>query len=341
MSLQFGVSLPTCVEGMAYPIRFADHTGIARVAAEAERLGYDSVLVNDHLSTMPYVRAGFDEPPRFYEPMVTLSYLAAQTSTIRLMTGVVVAPMREPVLLAKQASVLDQLSGGRLILGVGVGAYRAEFESVRPDFAGVPRAELVEESLEALRLLFRERVASYDGRHVRFSDVEMYPKPVQHPLPLYSSGNAAGTLRRAARLCDGWMPAGLPAARLAEGVRTLRANAEAGGRDPAAIAIAPQMVLCLGDDAGDAISRFRASQVYEHLVSLRATTLKGIDIDAYVSENLIGDAAAVTERIARLAEAGADHLAGMIVVANTVDEMLEQMRRFAVEVAPAFRRSGT
>jgi len=337
MTLEFGVSLPTCVEGMAYPIRFADHTGIARVATAAERLGYDSVLVNDHLSTMPYVRAGFDEPPRFYEPLVTLSYLAAQTSTIRLMTGVVVVPMRDPVLLAKQASVVDQLSGGRLTVGVGVGAYRAEFESVRPDLAGAPRGDLVAEGLEALRLLFEERVASYEGRYYRFHDVEMYPKPAQAPLPLYSSGNAPGTLRRAARLCDGWMPAGLPVDRLAAGVRTLREHAEANGRDPGALAVAPQMVLCLGDDADDAVARFRRSQVYEHLVSLRNTTLKGIDIDAYVSENLIGDPATVTDRIAGLAEAGAGHLAGMIVVANTVDEMLDQMERFAAEVAPAFK----
>ena len=337
MTLEFGVSLPTCVEGMAYPIRFADHTGIARVAAEAERLGYDSVLVNDHLSTMPYVRAGFDEPPRFYEPLVTLSYLAARTSTIRLMTGVVVVPMRDPVLLAKQASVVDQLSGGRLTVGVGVGAYRAEFESVRPDLAAAPRGDLVAEGLEALRLLFEERVASYEGRYFRFHDVEMYPKPAQAPLPLYSSGNAPGTLRRAARLCDGWMPAGLPVDRLAAGVRTLREHAEANGRDPGALAVAPQMVLCLGDDAADAVARFRRSQVYEHLVSLRNTTLKGIDIDAYVSENLIGDPATVTDRIAGLAEAGAGHLAGMIVVANTVDEMLDQMERFAAEVAPAFK----
>jgi len=337
MTLEFGVSLPTCVEGMAYPIRFADHTGIARVAAEAERLGYDSVLVNDHLSTMPYVRAGFDEPPRFYEPLVTLSYLAARTSTIRLMTGVVVVPMRDPVLLAKQASVVDQLSGGRLTVGVGVGAYRAEFESVRPDLAAAPRGDLVAEGLEALRLLFEERVASYEGRYFRFHDVEMYPKPAQAPLPLYSSGNAPGTLRRAARLCDGWMPAGLPVDRLAAGVRTLREHAEANGRDPGALAVAPQMVLCLGDDAADAVARFRRSQVYEHLVSLRNTTLKGIDIDAYVSENLIGDPATVTDRIAALAGAGAGHLAGMIVVANTVDEMLDQMERFAAEVAPAFK----
>jgi probable F420-dependent oxidoreductase len=335
--MQFGVSLPTCTEGMAYPIRFADHAGIERVAVLAEELGYDSVLVNDHMSTMPYVRAGFAEPPRFYEPMVTLSYLAARTSRILMMTGVVVLPMRDPVLLAKQVATLDQISGGRLTLGVGVGAYRAEFESVRPDFAGAARADLVAEGLEGMRLLFDQRVASFEGRYVRFTDVEMYPKPVQTPFPLYSSGNAPGTLRRAARLCQGWMPAGLPVSRLAEGVATLRRHAEEYGRDPDALAIAPQMVMCLGRDQDEAVARFTGSQVYEHLVSLRNTTLRNIDIDDYVSENLIGSPEQVVARIQRLADAGADHLAGMIVVANTLDEMVEQIELFAAEVMPAFR----
>jgi probable F420-dependent oxidoreductase len=334
--MRFGVSLPTCTEGMAYPIRFADHHGIAEVAVRAEQLGYDSVLVNDHLSTMPYVRAAYAEPPRFYEPMVMLSYLAARTSRIRMMTGVVVLPMRDPVLLAKQAACLDQLSGGRLTLGVGVGAYRAEFESVRPDLAGVARADLVAEGLEAIKLLFGERVASYQGRYVRFDDVELFPKPVQDPLPLYSSGNAPGTLRRAARLCHGWMPAGLPLARLRTGIETLRAHAGEHGRDPDALAVAPQLVLCLGEDPDDAIARFTASQVYEHLVSLRTTTLRGIDVGGYASENLIGSPEQVVERIGKLAEAGATELAGMIVVANTLPQLQEQIAMFATDVMPEF-----
>ena len=118
------------------------------------------MLVNDHMSTMPYVRDMFDQAPRFYEPMVTLTYVAARTSRIKLMTGVVVMPMREPVLLAKQAATLDQISGGRLILGVGVGAYRAEFESVRPTMMEAPRGALVAEGIEGMRRLFTERLSS-------------------------------------------------------------------------------------------------------------------------------------------------------------------------------------
>lgn len=338
--MKFGISIPTCVEGMAYPIRFADQHEVVALGVEAEELGFDSVLVNDHFSTMPYVRAQFPDPPRFYEPLITLGYLAARTSRIRMMTGVVVMPMREPVLLAKQAATLDQLSDGRLILGIGVGAYRAEFESVHPELAGAPRGELVAEGIEALTALFTQRVAGYEGRHYRFTDVELYPKPKQDPFPMFSCGNADGTIRRAARWCAGWMPAGMPADRLATGVERLRALAAGAGRDGAAIEVAPQLVLCVDRDAERAMERFTASQAYEHLVSLRRSTLKGIELSSYASQNLIGTVDEIVERVRRLKDAGATQLAGMIVVANTTGEMREQMRLFAEEVLPAFKEEG-
>lgn len=334
--MEFGVALPTCTEGMAYPIPFTDHEGVLRVAVEAERLGFESVLVNDHYSTMPYVRDGFPDPPRFYEPLVTLTYVAAQTRSVRLMTGIIVLPMREPVLLAKQVATLDQLSGGRLVLGVGVGAYRAEFTSVRPELARVPRSELVEEGIEALLALFTERRASYRGTHLAFDDVELYPKPLQDPLPILSCGNAPGTIRRAGALCSGWMPAGLPPQRLRAGVVEMRRVAGAAGRDSNGFAVAPQLVLCLDDDPDAAARRFTSSQVHEHLVSLRQSTLKDLDVGEFIAQNLIGSAEQVVERIGVLEDAGATHLAGMIVVADTEAELLEQLRRFAMEVGPSF-----
>jgi|SRR4051812_17323935 probable F420-dependent oxidoreductase len=335
--MEFGVALPTCTEGMAYPIRFADHTGILRVAVELEELGFDSALVNDHYSTMPYVREMFDQPPRFYEPMVTLTYVAARTSRLKLMTGVIVMPMREPVVLAKQAACLDQISGGRLILGVGVGAYRAEFESVRPMMIEAPRGELVTEGIESLQRLFTDRRASYRGKYFAFDDVEMFPKPLQDPLPILSCGNAPGTIQRAATLCAGWMPAGLPVERMAAGVERLHQLAVEAGRDPSSLLVAPQTVLCIDRSPDAAAERFRNSQVYEHLASLRNSTLKNIDIEAYMSQNLIGDPEEIIRRITVLERAGANHLAGLIVVANTELEMLDQIRFFAREVLPAFR----
>jgi probable F420-dependent oxidoreductase len=334
--MKFGVALPTCTEGMIYPVPFATPADVARVAVEAERLGYYAVMGNDHMTTQRYVRERWPEPPNFYELLMTYSYCAALTTRIRLMAGVIVMPMRHPVLLAKQVATLDQFSGGRVILGLGIGAYREEFEATHPHLKAVPRAELVVEGIRSLRLLFSERRASFDGRHYQFEDVEMFPKPLQRPLPIFSSGNAEGSIRRAAELCEGWLPAAIGPDRLSEGRARLHEYAEAAGRDPASIEIAPQLVVCIGRTAEAAEKEFKRSQVYEHLLSLQQSTLRGFDIDSYVAMNLIGSVDEVCERIDRYRNAGADHLAGLLFAGNSVDEMIEQFRLFAEAVVPRF-----
>jgi len=236
--VKFGVALPTCTEGMLYPIPFAAPADVVRVAVEAERLGYHAVMGNDHLTTQAYVRKRWPDPPNFFEPLITYAYCASSTKTIRFMTGVIVLPMRHPVVLAKQVATLDQFTGGRVVLGVGVGAYREEYEATQPRLKEVARAELVEEGIVAMRLLFTERRATYNGRHYQFEDVEMYPKPVQSPLPIFSAGNAEGSIRRAAELCEGWLPAAMGPERIRQGRDRLQMYAEAAGRDSAAVEIA-------------------------------------------------------------------------------------------------------
>ena len=334
--MKFGVALPTCTEGMLYPIPFAAPADVVRVAVEAERLGYHAVMGNDHLTTQAYVRKRWPDPPNFFEPLITYAYCASSTKTIRFMTGVIVLPMRHPVVLAKQVATLDQFTGGRVVLGVGVGAYREEYEATQPRLKEVSRAELVEEGIVAMRLLFTERRATYNGRHYQFEDVEMYPKPVQSPLPIFSAGNAEGSIRRAAELCEGWLPAAMGPERIRQGRDRLHMYAEAAGRDPAAVEIAPQLVVCVGRTAEAAERDFKKSQVYEHLLSLQQSTLKGFDIDSYVSMNLIGSVDQVGELIEGYRDAGASHLSGLLFVSNSVDEYIEQMALFAETVMPRF-----
>lgn len=338
--MKFGVGLPTCTAGMMYPVPFATPTEIVRVAIEAEQLGYYEVAGNDHINTQRYVRATWPDPPDFYEPLITYAYCAAHTSVLRFVTGVVVLPMRHPVLLAKQVATLDRFSNGRLILGVGIGAYREELEAAYPDLAPVPRAELMSEGMAALRILFRERRASFAGNHYRFHDLEMFPKPLQDPFPIYSSGNAEGAIERAARYGQGWLPAGLGPDRIRDGKAKLERYARAAGRDPSEIEIALQLIVCLGDDEGKAREKFEGSQLYHHLVSLQQSTLKGIDVETYVRVNLVGPPDQVIAKIAALEEAGVGHLCGLYFVGNTVHEMLEQVRAFANHVLPIFPEKG-
>jgi probable F420-dependent oxidoreductase len=335
-SLKFGVALPTCTEGMLYPVPFASPQEVVRVAVEAEKLGYYAVMGNDHLTTQRYVRDRWPSPPNFFEPLVTYAYCASHTTRIKFMTGVIVLPMRDPVLLAKQVATLDHFTGGRVILGVGVGAYREEFEATHPQLKEVPRAELVEEGIKSLRILFTERRATYHGKHYQFEDVEMYPKPLQSPMPMFSGGNAEGSIRRAAELCEGWLPAGMGPERLGQARDRLHRYAEQAGRDPQSIEIAPQLVVCIGRTAEAAERDFKRSQVYEHLLSLQQSTLKGFDIDSYVSMNLIGSVDEVCELVERYRDAGASHFSGLLFVANNVGELIEQMQLFAETVVARF-----
>src|SRR5262245_62674425 len=115
--MKFGLKIPTCTAGMMYRVPFATVDDVVRVAIEAEYLGYYDVAGNDQLSTQRYVREAWSMPPDYFEPLITLANVAARTSVVRLTTGILVLPMRDPVLLAKQVATLDQVSGGRVTLG--------------------------------------------------------------------------------------------------------------------------------------------------------------------------------------------------------------------------------
>jgi alkanesulfonate monooxygenase SsuD/methylene tetrahydromethanopterin reductase-like flavin-dependent oxidoreductase (luciferase family) len=150
--MRFGVDVPTCLAGMAYPVPFAGIDDVVRIAVEAEQLGYHEVSGNDHLSTQRFVREAWPAAPDYFEPLVTLAAVAVKTSVVRLATGILVLPMRDPVLLAKQVATLDHLSGGRVTLAVAVGGYRDEFEAVAPSLRDASRADLAREGIEALDL---------------------------------------------------------------------------------------------------------------------------------------------------------------------------------------------
>lgn len=334
--MKFGIEIPTCTAGMMHPVPFATAAEVVDIAVEAEQLGYHDAGGNDHLSTMRFVRDAWPDPPDYLEPLVTLANVAARTSVLRLTTGVLVVPMRDPVLLAKQVATLDQLSGGRVTLGVAVGGYRDEFEAVRPDLAGVNRARLTAETLAALRALFEQRRATYRGEYVHVEDVESFPKPVQDPLPIYSGGNVEGSIRRAAELCQGWLPAKIGPERIAEGRQRLAVLARAAGRDPATIATALQSVVCLGATPEQARRTFLDSSFDLFRTSLQDTMTKGVDVDAYLDANLVGTPDQVCEKVAAYVRAGLDAFTALLFVANTVQDMREQIRWFARDVVAAF-----
>ncbi|WP_433461757.1 LLM class flavin-dependent oxidoreductase [Spirillospora sp. CA-128828] len=334
--MKFGIETPNCLAGMMYPVPFATARDVVDLAVEAEQLGYHDVGCNDHLSTQQYVRDAWVTPPDYFEPLITLSHIAARTSVLRLSTAILVLPMRSPILAAKQIATLDHLSDGRVIIGAAVGGYRDEFETVLPEWADRSRAELMHEGIQALRVLFEAPSSTFEGRHYRFEGVESYPKPVQSPLPIYSGGNVEGSLRRAAELCQGWLPAKLGPGQVKEKRARLDAYARDAGRDPADITTALQSVVCIGDTPEKARELLEKSAFDLFRKSLAKTMTKGVDIDRYIDINLIGTPDQVCEKVAAFQDAGVEHFCGTLFVGNTVEEMADQIRLFARHVLPAF-----
>ena len=326
--------LPTCMEGMMYPVPFAQPKDLIALGVAAERLGYHSVWGNDHMSTQQYVREKFPQPPNFWEILITLACLVAHTKNLKFGTGMLITPMRRDiVVLAKQIATLDMFSRGRLILGVGVGAYREEFESLNPDFSA-HRGRMVEESLEAFNVLFSQRVASFDGRYYHFENVEMSPKPFQEPIPIYIGGNSPKAIERTARYGHGWLPAVLSRDQIYEGTARLRDLVESSGRDYQRIDVAIQYIACVGRTHEAAVKKFKRSQMYHHLISLRKSTLKEQDLSKTEELNLIGTPGQIVEQAKKLEEAGLKHLCGLMFVGDSVDEVISQMEIFSEDVMP-------
>ena len=326
--------LPTCMEGMMYPVPFVNADDLVTIAKHAEALGYHSVWGNDHMTTQQYVREEFSYSPNFWEPLVTYANLAAHTHKLKFGTGMLVTPMRRDiVVVAKQIATLDHLSHGRFMLGFGVGAYREEFEALHPDWK-VHRGNLVEESIQVLTRLFTEDTVTWQGEYFHLENVNMYPKPYQSTLPLYVGGNSINSIRRTAAYGNGWLPAGMPVEIVQERVRQLKELLNEQKRDLAEIDVALQLVAYLDHDQEKALSRFRKSQMYKHLVSLGQSTLKDQKGRKHEAINLIGTPEHVIEKISRFKEAGVKHLCGTYFCAETKSELMDQMQFFAEEVIP-------
>jgi probable F420-dependent oxidoreductase len=184
--------------------------GPAAMARLAEERGFDSLWLPEHthmpLDHSPYPSGG--DVPRHYlrtlDPFVALTAAAAATERLLLGFGIALITQRDPIVTAKEVATLDQVSGGRVVFGVGAGWNRPEVEHHGVAFDR--RFGVMRERVEAMRALWTDEVASYEGRHVRFGPTWQWPKPVQDPLPVYVAGNAERVLDRVLRFGDHWMP---------------------------------------------------------------------------------------------------------------------------------------
>jgi probable F420-dependent oxidoreductase len=247
----------TYPEPMKYGIAFANvgpfvgaEEGV-RLARAAEGAGFESIWTVDHVvvpagyrSTYPYDPSGripSGEETVFPDPLIWLSFVAARTSTIRLGTGILIVPERNPLVLAKELATIDFLSGGRMMLGAGVGWLEEEFEALGIPFAG--RGHRTEESIGAMRALWSEKQATFEGTTTSFRDCCLRPQPVHGTIPVHVGGHSATAARRAGRLGDGFFPFGVTHDELPALIDLVRRSANEAGRDPDTIEISVQSIL--------------------------------------------------------------------------------------------------
>ncbi|MFO1186182.1 MAG: TIGR03619 family F420-dependent LLM class oxidoreductase [Alphaproteobacteria bacterium] len=226
-------------------------------ARAAEEAGIDRVVVSDHVIFGADLDA-YGKPERggilggrqptgpdgcWLEPMTSLAVLAGATSRVRLCTGVLLAALRRPAVLAKEAATLDVLSGGRLDLGVGIGWQREEYDAVGLDYGN--RGRLLDHTLEVCQRLWQDRRASYASDELRFDGIHMMPKPVSPGgVPVWVSGTLNDrVLARLARFGAGWVPWGADLADLPTSIGRMREGVAALGRDPSGIGVVGSVMV--------------------------------------------------------------------------------------------------
>ena len=287
----------------------ADPQEVLALGPEAEQLGYDSIWVMDHLFNTGYIRERLEDRP-YYHPMAMLSFMAATTSRVTLGTSVLVLPYHNPVELAKYAATLDQMSGGRVTLGIGAGAMTEEFNALGIRMG--QRGSLTNESITIMRELWTKTRPQYRSRNWDFSDLYFSPKPVQQPhIPLWVGGSSPRALRRAARLGDGWHPTGLSPEEFAMGRREIAALAATEKRNIAEITMSARIEVEVHPGPSSQRAAGRSRLPGHDLAALRA------GLEAY-------------------AEAGVDHFI-LALNSGEIPTIRPLMARIANEVIPAFR----
>ena len=320
--VKFGIALPN-----SGPL--ASVSNIERLAAEAEELGFDTLLVHDHISydtewlghrTSGLARPHAEIEPDLYESLTTLAYAAAATRTIRLGTAILVLPLRDPRVLARQIITLQALSRGRLSLGVGSGDYPAEFRIMQTPYR--EKAAYTREHLEALRAILPGGRAGYRGEHIAFENGSFFPRVA--PIPILMGGGIRANPRTGgpelfeppihtlARTCDGWIPEGPPEL-IGEGIALVARLVREYGRGEVDMEIRAQSPLFLGDDE-TAMAKLGRGNDYE----------------------LVGSIDTVVRLLVRYRKAGVD---AMNLRCFGADEAsyFRMIRTFAAEIMPVFQ----
>jgi probable F420-dependent oxidoreductase len=223
-SLIYGLQLPiqSLTESKAEPWEQSGTvTDLVMAAKQAEAAGFSFIGCCDHVG-LPDNDYTHHMTPTWYDPIATLGFVAGHTSAVRLITTVYIAAYRHPLVSAKSFLTLDHLSGGRLIVGVGAGHVKTEFEALDIDFES--RGERTNECIDAYRGAFSSTYSSFSGKHFNYDEMGLAPRPDQEHIPIWIGGSTKPALRRVAERGDGWIPQGTPRAQMQPCLDYIRAH---------------------------------------------------------------------------------------------------------------------
>lgn len=239
----------------------SDPGAVREYTQAAEDLGYTHLLTYDHVigadtSGRPHWRGPYSMHSLFHEPFVLFGFLSAFTRRLEFLTGILILPQRQTVLVAKQAAEVDVLSGGRFRLGIGIGWNEVEYQALNEQFRN--RGKRSEEQIDVLRALFTQESVTFHGRWHHIDSAGVNPLPVQRPIPIWLGGTSDVTLRRIARMGDGWLTQARPEG-AKEAVEKLHACVRAAGRDPSSVGIEARVSIGNGtpEDWARAVETWR------------------------------------------------------------------------------------
>jgi probable F420-dependent oxidoreductase len=252
--MKLGVTFPQLDFG-------ADVEGIRAYTQAAQDLGFEYLLAYDHVLGADVTNrpgwSGYTKADSFHEPFVLFTFMSAAAPKLEYVTGVIILPQRQTVLVAKQAAEVDILTGGKFRLGIGVGWNHVEFEGLNEEFSN--RGKRVEEQVDLMRKLWTEPVVTFEGSYHRVTEAGLNPLPIQRPIPIWIGGTADAVLERTARIADGWFPLGRCSPENLERINRLRDLTEAAGRDRHAVGIDARIDMRGVPEAewGEEIKRWR------------------------------------------------------------------------------------
>ena len=217
----------------------------------AESCGYDHIVAFDHVvganpGSRPDWKGFYSNTDMFHEILVLFGYISAITEKIGLVSGILILPQRQTVLVAKQAAAIDVLSNGRLRLGIGVGWNQVEYEALGENFNN--RGKRCEEQIELLRSLWTEELVTFNGRWHKITDAGLNPLPIQRPIPIWMGGTSDRVLQRIGKLADGWyLPGGTDSKTVTPMIEKVKEHAKDSGRDPSEIMIECSISIAEGN----------------------------------------------------------------------------------------------